>query len=73
MVKFIFTGVDGDKTLARCKICRSNFKINGSGVGQIKAHAATIKHTSAQQILNKSTSQSIFTVNDSQLQLSRGN
>lgn len=38
--------VQSDIYAARCKICKKNFLISNSGVGQVKRHAESSKHKS---------------------------
>lgn len=66
--------VPNDKFSAKCKICKTVFKINGSGVGQIKIHAATKKHDSLTTIISGTSSQSVLFGNaNSQIQMTQGN
>lgn len=34
-----------DETLAFCKLCSKTFRINNSGIQQVKQHAGSVKHS----------------------------
>lgn len=60
-----------DTSSAMCKACNSTFKIDGSGIAQVKSHNKSVKHVSNVAVLSGTSSQAIF-VNNS-LELSKGN
>lgn len=65
--------VKEDVFSAKCKICKCNFKINGSGIGQIKIHSASKKHTKAVTIINGHSNQlTLCTTENNTLQMSTG-
>lgn len=63
-----------DTSSAKCKICNCTFKVNGSGISQVKSHASSKKHSSAQNILSGNSSQTTFLAdnNTGTCQLSKG-
>lgn len=64
--------VTTDKHSAKCIICSKVFKISGSGIGQIKIHASTLKHNSIKSSQLGLKSQSRFIQSGGTIQLSNG-
>lgn len=60
-----------DKYVSRCNICKKNFQISNSGLGQIKQHSEFAKHKSfLETISGQKNSQLTFVSNKDGVQLS---
>ena len=53
-----------DSSCAFCKLCQKAFKIDASGIPQVKLHAFGAKHKGRENILAGNSSQSHFTASD---------
>ena len=53
-----------DSSCAFCKLCQKMFKIDESGISQVKLHASGAKHKERENILAGDSSQSHFTASD---------
>ena len=53
-----------DSSCAFCKLCQKTFKIDASGIFQVKLHASGAKHKERENILAGNSSQSHFTASD---------
>ncbi|HBK83113.1 MAG TPA: hypothetical protein DDZ41_05875 [Flavobacterium sp.] len=53
-----------------CVICNKNFRINGSGIGQVKSHSRSKCHQDKQKLLDDSTQSRFQTNTNNSLELS---
>lgn len=51
---------DGVEGYAYCNFCKTKFKIDNSGIGQVKAHASTTGHVHKEKLLSGKTKQRVF-------------
>ena len=59
-----FSWIKKDQTegQAYCRVCKSSFRIDNSGISQVKAHSSTNSHKEKERLLSGKTSQRVLVI-----------
>lgn len=68
--EFSWVQKDNKPEYAYCKVCESSFRINNSGLSQVRTHSKTQSHKEKESLKSGKTSQRVLVSKDNELSVS---